>query len=183
MKRTSAAKRIALLSLMTALSLISFLLEALLPVLPVPGAKIGLSNIFSLLPLFLSGLGDALLIVICRTVLGALFAGNASMLLYSLTAGVAAVIAARLMLLFTPKISLVCVSVVSAVCHNFTQLFVYSLLTRTPLILYYAPVLLAAGMIAGGVVGATAVSLLRACPLFSRSGAGGSGASIQAEAL
>ncbi len=89
--KSIGAKKITILALLTGLGLIAFLIEALIPVLPVPGAKLGISNIFSLFALVMYGLPEALMVVVARTVLGSIFAGNLSLLLYSLTAGVVSV--------------------------------------------------------------------------------------------
>ena len=86
--RRYPGKKIALLGILAGLGLVAFLLESLIPIPYLPGAKLGFANIFSLLALLLYGLPEALFVVIARTVLGSLFAGNVSMLLYSLTAGV-----------------------------------------------------------------------------------------------
>ena len=48
-----SARRIATLAVLTAMGLIMFMVESLFPPLFLPGAKMGLSNIFSLLTLFL----------------------------------------------------------------------------------------------------------------------------------
>ena len=164
-KRAFGAKKIAFLGLTSALALVSFLLESLLPALPLPGAKVGLSNVFTLLPLLFYGLPEALFVVIVKTVLGSAFAGNLSLLLYSLSAGVVSTIAARGLLCFVPKISVVCVSVVSALVHNMTQLFVYCLLTKTALLLVYAPYLALLGAAAGGAGGIIVVTLVKTLPL------------------
>ena len=78
-KRVFGAKKIAALALLTALGLIAFMLESLFPPLFFPGAKMGLSNVFSLFALVVFGLPEALLVVTARTVLGSLFAGNVSL--------------------------------------------------------------------------------------------------------
>ena len=164
-KRAFGAKKIAFLALTSALALVSFLLESLLPALPLPGAKIGLSNVFTLLPLLFFGTAEALLVVTVKTVLGSLFAGNFSLLLYSFTAGVVSTLAARFLLCFVPKISIVCVSVASAVVHNMTQLLVYCFLTKTVLLFVYAPYLALLGAAAGGAVGIVVVTLVKTLPL------------------
>ena len=86
--KAGMGKRIAMLGILAGLGLIAFLLESLIPLPYLPGAKLGLANIFSMLALALYGLPDALVIVFARTFLGSLFAGNISMILYSMTAGV-----------------------------------------------------------------------------------------------
>ena len=70
------AKRIATLSVLCAMGLIMFMVESLFPPLFLPGAKMGLSNIFSLLTLYLLGPVDALIVVVGRTVLGSMFGGG-----------------------------------------------------------------------------------------------------------
>ncbi len=102
-KENRTGKKIAVLALLAGLGLVSFLLESLLPPLVLPGAKLGIANLFSLLALIFYGLPDALLVVVARTVIGSLFAGNVSLLLYSLTAGVFSVVAARLLFLILPR--------------------------------------------------------------------------------
>lgn len=164
-RRPLGAKKIAFLALTAALALVSFVLESLLPSLPLPGAKIGISNVFTLLPLILFGWKEALLVVVVKTVLGSMFAGNFSMLLYSLTAGVASIAVARLMFCFVPKISLVCVSVVSAVCHNAAQLAMYCILTQTTALFVYFPYLALLGVAAGFGVGLIVVLLIKMLPL------------------
>lgn len=159
------AKKIAVLALLTGLGLIAFLIEAFLPAPILPGAKLGISNVFSLFALALYGLPEALLVVIARTVLGSIFAGNLSLLLYSLTAGVVSVCVSRALLLLFPHISLLCVSVFSAVVHNLVQLLVYCGLTQTLLLMSYAPYLCLLGAGAGIVVGLAVILTVKAVPL------------------
>lgn len=64
------AKRIAVLALLTGQALLMFMVEGLFPPLFLPGAKMGLSNIFTLLALAVLGPGQALALVVVRTVLG-----------------------------------------------------------------------------------------------------------------
>ena len=71
-----SAKRVATVGVLTALSLISFMLESLLPPIFLPGAKIGLSNIFTLVTLLMFGPIDAIILIIVRTTLGSLIVGN-----------------------------------------------------------------------------------------------------------
>ena len=66
----NAGRRIAMLGILTGLGLVAFFLESLIPIPYLPGAKLGLSNIFSMLALVLYGLPDALVVVLVRTFLG-----------------------------------------------------------------------------------------------------------------
>ncbi len=163
--RGMSAKKLAALALLTALGLGAFLIESMFPPMFFPGAKMGLSNIFSLFALVLYGLPEALLVVVARTVLGSLFAGNISLLLYSLTAGVVSTAVSRLLLLAFPRVSLLCVSVFSAVVHNTVQLLVYCALTQTTLIFSYLPYLALLGVLAGVIVGLAVTYAVKGIPL------------------
>ena len=157
-------KKIALLGILAGLGLIAFLLESLIPIPFLPGAKLGFANIFSLLALLLYGLPEALIVVTARTVLGSLFAGNVSMLLYSLTAGLVSTCVSRLLLCALPRVSFLCVSVAGAIVHNLVQLFVYCALTGTALLFVYSPYLCLMGAGAGVVVGLAVTFVLKALP-------------------
>ena len=168
----SAGRKIAALGILTGLGLAAFLLESLIPMPFLPGAKLGFANIFSLLVLLLYGLPEALAVVLVRTFLGSLFAGNLSMLLYSMTAGVLSTAVTRVLLFALPRVSFLAVSVAGAIVHNMVQLFVYCGLTGTMLLLAYAPDLCLMGAGAGAVVGLVVIWTMKALParFFAESG-------------
>ena len=147
-------KRITLLAILTALALVLFLIESLFPPLFIPGAKMGLSNIVTLLALLMLHPKDVALLVIVRTILGATLAGIPSTLLYSLPAGlISLAISAALLYGVFPRISLVAISVAAAVTHNAVQNVIYCLVTGSPQLLSYLPYLAAAGAVAGVITG------------------------------
>jgi heptaprenyl diphosphate synthase len=159
------AKRIATLSVLCAMGLIMFMVESLFPPLFLPGAKMGLSNVFSLLTLFVLGPVDALVVVIVRTVLGSLFGGGISTLMYSLTAGVVSVVISAFLVEFVyPNITIIAISIVSAICHNITQNVVFCLISNTPEMFSYMPCLALVGVLAGVIVGFGTNLILRALP-------------------
>jgi heptaprenyl diphosphate synthase len=165
-RAASAAKRIALLAGFTALSLIMFLIENLFPSLLVPGAKMGLANIFSFAALILYGPIEAFAVVICRTLLGAIFAGNVSALLFSFTGGIVSMaVSAILLYLVYPKISLLSISITAAIFHNITQIVVFVLLYNSPATLYYMPYLALIGILSGAIVGGVTMLLFKRVPL------------------
>lgn len=157
-------KKIARLALLAGLALLSFLIEGLFPPVLIPGAKLGIGNAFSLFALLLYGLPEALAVVAIKTVLGSIFAGNLSLLLYSFTAGVLSVCAARIFLCAFPYISVVAVSVLSAAVHNTVQCAVYALLSGTVLVFSYLPYLLLLGILSGALVGFLVVYTVKALP-------------------
>ena len=149
-----SARRLATLGILVALSLISFTLENLLPPLFLPGAKLGLSNIFTLLTLFMFGYVDAMLLIIIRTTLGALIVGGVASLIYSLTAGVASLLVAIILVQFVyPKISLLSISITSAIIHNIVQVLVFCLIVGNSYMIAYLPYFALIGILSGAVVG------------------------------
>ena len=165
MKSRFPAKKIAMLALFSALGLIVFIIENQFPPLFVPGAKMGLANIFSLAALILYGPIEALVVVAVRTVLGSLFAGNVSMLLYSLTGGVISIaLSAILIYIAYPRVSVLAVSVAAAVLHNIVQNAVFVLVTGTSLMFSYMPYLALIGVLSGAIVGAVVTIIFKKVP-------------------
>lgn len=161
-----SARRLASLAVLTAMGLIMFMVESLFPPLFLPGAKMGLSNIFSLLAVLLLGPADAFVLVAVRTTLGSIFTGSMSTLIYSFTAGAVSVTVSSLLVEFVyPKISIVAISVVSAVLHNLTQNVVFCFVSNTPQMFSYMPWLALLGVVAGLIVGFAVWIILKSVPL------------------
>lgn len=153
MKKLSS-KKIALLGILTALALISYLLEGLLPPLMIPGAKLGISNVFTLLAICLLSPQSGIILIVVRTTLASLIAGSMSSLLYSLTAGlVATLIMSLLWRYVNSRLSILAISVVGAVIHNITQDLVYFAVTGSQYVLSYMPYLVLIGVFSGAIVG------------------------------
>lgn len=161
-----SARRVATIGILTALSLLSFILESLLPPLFLPGAKIGLSNIFTLVTLFMFGPIDALILVVVRTTLGSLIVGNLVSLIYSLSAGVISLGVAILLVQFVyPKISMISISIASAIVHNIVQVLVFCLLVNNMYMISYLPYFALIGAASGLIVGALVFLVIHKVPL------------------
>ena len=151
-------KRLVLIALLTALALALQLIERSItfPIL-VPGVKLGLANVISLLAILLLGLKDAFLIVILRCLLGALFGGNPISFLFSVTGGLLSTLFMGLLWKkFFKYISIINISLVGAVCHNIGQLLIASIIVKDLRIYIYLPVLLVSGLITGYITGVIA---------------------------
>lgn len=89
MKQT---KKLTLCAVMLSLALALSYLERFLPLqllIPLPGVKLGLPNIVTLIALYLLGAKSAFAILILRCILGSIFGGGITGLLFSLTGGIA----------------------------------------------------------------------------------------------
>lgn len=159
------AKKIAVLALLTGLSLITFIIESLFPTLIIPGAKPGLANVFSFAALIMYSPIEAFIVVALRTCLGAIYAGNVSALLYSFSGGIVSMaVSSVLMYLVYPRISVFAVSVAAAVAHNITQNAVFVLLSGSVLMFVNLPYLVLLGIVAGAIVGGITMLLFKGVP-------------------
>lgn len=161
----NAAKKIAVLAILTALSLITFIIESLFPPLIIPGAKMGLANVFSFAALIMYSPIEAFAIVAIRTVLGAVYAGNFSAVLYSFTGGIVSMaVSSILMYTAYPRVSVMAISVAAAVAHNITQNIVFVFLSGSVLMFGYMPYLILLGILSGAIVGGVIMLLFRGVP-------------------
>ena len=124
---TSRAGKIALYGMMTALAFLLSYVETLIPInLGVPGVKLGLANLASIVSLYLLGAGAAAAIALVRIVLVGFTFGNLSMMLYSLAG---AAVSLLLMVLFRRLdwFGVTGVSILGGAGHNIGQLIVAAL--------------------------------------------------------
>lgn len=154
-------KRIAKISLLCVLSLLAFLIESLLPPLFIPGAKLGLGNVFILVTLVLFGYKESLIVVIAKSLLAGIFGGNPFSIAFSFTAGVVSVTVSYLLLRFFKKeLSYPAISSASSVTHNLVQLTVFIIMNDNFSIAIYAPYLTLIGMASGVITGLLAHFLI-----------------------
>lgn len=158
-----ASRRIALIAALAAVALTIFVAESQIPpFLPIPGVKLGLANIVTLVAMVILNRRDALAILLVRLVLGAAFTGGFSAFLFSVAGGLAAyAVMAALVGLFPEKLLWV-VSVFAALAHNAGQMLVAVFVTGTPGIMIYILILAASGVVTGVFTGFAAIFLIRA---------------------
>ncbi len=150
----SSVKSVVLTALLSAFALLSFMLESLIPPIIIPGARLGLSNLFVLIALIVLGIKNAYAVFTVKIILGSIFAGNISMIIYSLPSGVLSLTFEVLILkLFAKKISLVALSIGAAVINATVQNIVYVLVTNTSSLIVYLPYLTLISVFSGALVG------------------------------
>ena len=149
------------IALLTALSLILFVLEGFLPLpLPVPGAKLGLAAIVTLIALHLLPARDAALMLTLRILLASFFGGGIAPMLYSLAGGAASFAAMVLLKKYT-QLSIVGISAAGGFLHNMAQLLVAAAVMQTTALFSYAPVLGFVGILTGIGIGMSAQIILQ----------------------
>lgn len=161
MKKRLTGKQLAEYGLLIALAMVLSYVEFLFPLsLAVPGVKLGLANIVVVFALFRLGKTEAFVISMLRVLLMTFMFGNAFALFYSLSGAVLS-FAVMLLLLKTKRFSPAGVGIGGGVFHNIGQLLCAAVLLNTKQLMYYLPVLLISGTVAGVAVGLIAGILIR----------------------
>ena len=154
-------RKLTLMALLTAIALTIFLVEAQIPALvPIPGIKLGLSNIVTVFAVFLLGGKEAVAILFVRIFLGAIFSGQFGTIFYSAAGGgLAWVTAVGLRMVLTKK-QIWVAGCLSAIAHSIGQMIVAVLLTGTPSLTVYLPVMILCSCVTGLFTGLCAQLLL-----------------------
>ena len=120
----------------------------------VPGIKLGLANIMTLLSIMILSSKDAFLVVVVRCVLGAMISGNPVSFAFSITGGMLSLgIMAILWYGFKGRVSIVIISMIGAVAHNVGQLLIAALLVHSGSVFIILPVLMVSALITGYIIG------------------------------
>lgn len=147
-------KKLIFLSLMVAYSLALYLLETIIPnplIAFFPGAKLGLSNIITLICLITLGFKDTFFILTVRIILSSIFAGPATTLLYSISGGYLSLV--FMFIVFKLGFNTISTSIVGAISHNIGQLLMASLIIYNLSFMTYLPFMLGASIVTGIFIG------------------------------
>ena len=157
-------RELTLCAVLTAMALALSYLESFFPLslaIPIPGIKLGLANIVTLFALYALGPGQALMILLARCLLGGVFAGKMSALIFSVLGGVTAMVV-MILLSRCGRLSIYGVSVGGAAAHSCGQVAAAVLTLGNTAPIYYLPVLLGVSLFTGALTGLIAACLFRA---------------------
>ncbi len=150
-------KKLTTLSLYTALALIIFTIEAALPsLLPIPGAKLGLANIITLIIITKYSAKDAFWVLSVRIIMSTIFTGQAVMLIYSVCGGLLSFVTMVLINGFLNKRYIFITSILGGISHNIGQIYAAYFILKMSGILVYIPYLIIIGSITGLFTGLVA---------------------------
>jgi len=156
---------ITYLAVLITLAVVIHTVEAALPLpMPVPGVRLGLANIITLLTIVLYGARSGLLVAVMRTIIGSLIGGTFLGFGFwlSLAGGVACALVMSLAALLMKRgyLSLISVSLLGAAAHNLAQLAVAAaIIGSTALLRGYFPLLLLLAVPTGILTGLAAYYL------------------------
>lgn len=156
------AKKIARLALLTAVALIIFIIELQIPnLIPIPGVKLGLANIVTVYAVYKYSAKETLAIVVTRVVLGSVFGGNISAIMYSMAGALLCLAGMLLIKRMIPLKYIWLSSILGAILHNTGQIIVAVIIMRSFAVISIYPFLLTAGCIAGAFTGLCAQFLIK----------------------
>lgn len=165
----SKTKLLVLTALLFAVALVLSIVENSLPSLsllvPVPGIKLGLSNIAVMYALFFLDKKPAFAIAVLKGLFVVMTRGPVAGLL-SFSGGVLSVLVMSLLIfVFKDRISYLALSIFGSIMHNVGQFIVVSFIYNNMYLWVYIPVLLISGVVAGI---ATSTLLRFILPAFNR---------------
>ncbi len=152
---TGQVKKMVFLSLLVALGVAVGFVETMIPLpIPVPGARLGLSNVVVLTSLLVFGKKEGFLVAALKSVLLMLVTGNVMSFFYSFTGSIFSCLAMiGAISWLRPKISSIGVSLIGASFHNLGQVSVAAVIISNWRIFAYLPLLLLLGIFTGFFVG------------------------------
>ena len=155
-------RKLTRMALLTAIALTIFMVEAQIPALvPIPGVKLGLSNIVTVFAVYTMGSKEGAMILAARIFLGAVFAGNFSTIFYSAAGGACAILVTIGLKRLLTRRQLWVAGALGAVAHSIGQMAVAVAMTGTPGLLMYLPVLVICSIVTGLFTGLCAQLLVK----------------------
>ena len=162
-------KKLARLALLTAIALIFFIVDMRIPnLVPIPGVKLGLANIVTVYAMYHYSAKETSLIVLARILLGSIFGGNISAIIYSLSGAFLCLTGMIILRRVIDEKNIWICSILGAVLHNIGQTAAAIVVMKTTAVLSYLPFLLVSGCIAGAFTGICAQLLVRKSSHFDK---------------
>lgn len=156
-------RRITVMAMCVALAMILSYVESMIPSPGIPGVKLGLANIVVVFALYKLGWKEAAGISLLRVFLVSLLFGHAASLMYSASGALLSLVG-MILLKKSDRLGSVAVSVLGGVLHNAGQILMAVVLMGSNVV-YYLPVLIVSGTIAGVGIGLVAAILVKRIPV------------------
>jgi uncharacterized membrane protein len=166
--------KIIFISLLVAIGLSLSVIESSIPIpIAIPGARLGLSNMVILVSLVILGFKEAFSISVLKSILLMLVTGNVSSFFYSISGAILSCVVMFFVYRYMSNIfSLIGVSILGAVAHNFAQVGVATFIVSNIRVFSYLPILLIMSLFTGYFVGLSSIyisnSLQKNLKVFNR---------------
>ncbi|MEI6132722.1 MAG: Gx transporter family protein [Bacillota bacterium] len=153
--KSNRTRKLTFLAMFISLAMILSVVETWIP-LPVviPGVKLGLANIITVLVILKFGYKEAIIVVFLRCLLVSMLFGGPIIFLFSISGGLFSTLVMSLLFRFFGKtFSILGISIAGSMAHNIGQIVVASIIIGEAMIFTYLPILLVAGIFTGVFVG------------------------------
>lgn len=161
MNSKSKTRRLSLLTMLLAMSILLHMMEPSLPI-PIPGVKLGLANILGLITFFMFSYKEMFNVNLMRVLIASLLRGIIFGTGFWLS--LAGVLLSTLMVVVlrkTTRLSIIGLSVASATFHCLGQILVICFLNSTWLMVYWLPIMWLSAVPTGIITGTLAHQVLR----------------------
>lgn len=157
LREDSRIRSLTYCAVFACVALIIFAVESCVPIpVAIPGVKLGLANVVTLVAVYVMGFDKAFMILIVRILLGNIFTGQMMSLMYSLSGGLLCYFVTVLLKPFFKGRTIWVLGTIGAVFHNFGQLICAYFMLGRGSVLYYGFVLTAAACVTGTFTGLAA---------------------------
>lgn len=141
-------------ALFASVALIIYSVESLVgPIIPIPGFRIGLSNLVTLSALYILGLKEALFILAVRIILGNMLTGQMMSFVYSLCGGALSFGVTAMIKRFFPPNTIWALGIIGAVLHTAGQIACACVLFDSNAFIYYGIFLTLLSFVSGVFTG------------------------------
>jgi len=151
--KNSSVKKNVFLALLVSIGLAVGYIENMIPVpIPLPGARLGLSNIVVLITIVVFGWKEGFTVALLKSVLLMLVTGNVSSFFYSFAGAFLSAIAMNISW-YKLNLSIISTSLIGSFFHNLAQVTLGSIIVSNWRLFYYFPFLIILGIFTGLFVG------------------------------
>jgi len=161
MRKHSPTRRLTLITMLLAMSILMHMIEPSLPI-PIPGVKLGLANILGLITLILFDVKSMIMLNLMRVIIASLLRGVIFGTGFWLSmGGVVASTLITLILYKTKKFTPIGLSVASSAFHGLGQIIVLMFINQTAMMIYWLPLLWFSSIPTGWVTGTLSSQVLK----------------------
>ncbi len=150
-------RKYVLMALLSSMALGLYALECMIPPLTViPGAKLGLANIITMVAVYIFGKKEAFIILVMRIIISSMLFGQLMSMLYAVAGGILSYLALCFCTKFIDRSSMWATGIICAIFHNLGQIIVAVMVTQQLSVAYYFLFLVILSMISGVFTGVCA---------------------------
>lgn len=140
-------------AILSTVALTIFVIEAQFPPIVIPGVKLGLSNIVTMIAMMFVSIPSAFCVTFIRITLGAFFCGSLTSFMFSMTGGLLAFFTMALFINKMDKNQIWVVSVLGALSHSIGQIIIAYFLINNSSVFTLLPLLTISSIATGVLTG------------------------------